>query len=217
MEGVGSEVWWIVYSVLCILLIVIWRLEYLDNDSESTAHILSNIRTSRERKGGERQGIQCPICLFPLEYACETSCGHAFCGNCFLQLVRASRTTIVKCPMDRQSVTCVVPSLTLRNQMDSDANPRERNVIDKSLQEYNFRAQWNLDSFLRAFGAWTSSSLSIPNRWNPILLSRSTIIHIISWLYILSPIDLLPEAVFGPLGYLDDLLILLYILYRMSR
>lgn len=34
--------------------------------------------------------------------------------------------------------------------------------------------------------------------------------HALTGLYLLSPVDLLPEALLGPLGLLDDLLVILF-------
>lgn len=43
-----------------------------------------------------------------------------------------------------------------------------------------------------------------------IILGIKGIVFLTIILYIISPIDLMPEAILGPIGYLDDILLILF-------
>ncbi|KAJ1474261.1 hypothetical protein T484DRAFT_1833017 [Baffinella frigidus] len=58
----------------------------------------------------------CPICLESVQWACETSCGHAFCAACFLTWSQRFAMRTVTCPMDRRQVHAVYASAALRRR-----------------------------------------------------------------------------------------------------
>eukprot|EP00013_Stygamoeba_regulata_P026001 CAMPEP_0177650408 /NCGR_PEP_ID=MMETSP0447-20121125/11925_1 /TAXON_ID=0 /ORGANISM="Stygamoeba regulata, Strain BSH-02190019" /LENGTH=222 /DNA_ID=CAMNT_0019153273 /DNA_START=161 /DNA_END=829 /DNA_ORIENTATION=+ len=67
--------------------------------------------------------MTCPICLEVLDHAVETSCGHAFCGQCLIQTWESGNTSrVVLCPLDRQPVTMIIPSHLLRNIRSSSSS-----------------------------------------------------------------------------------------------
>jgi len=79
--------------------------------------------------------------------------------------------------------------------------------------------------------AWANSKTGKENRWLEFLLAAPDLFHLLCALildpdipakhkaklgiaiaYFVSPIDLIPEAVVGPLGYLDDIAVSAYVL-----
>jgi uncharacterized membrane protein YkvA (DUF1232 family) len=45
---------------------------------------------------------------------------------------------------------------------------------------------------------------------------KKTIILILAIIYFISPIDVIPEAIFGPIGYVDDFGLLLLVLKLLT-
>jgi len=78
---------------------------------------------------------------------------------------------------------------------------------------------------------WLNNSLDAENKWSDYVLAAPDLFHLLCKLsvdkdvpskkkiklvagiaYFISPIDLLPEAFLGPVGYLDDIAVAAYIL-----
>jgi uncharacterized membrane protein YkvA (DUF1232 family) len=81
---------------------------------------------------------------------------------------------------------------------------------------------------------WISKNLDKENKWTDYVLAAPDIFHLLCKLsvdkdvpsnkkiklvagiaYFISPIDLLPEAFLGPIGYLDDIAVAAYILNEL--
>jgi len=70
--------------------------------------------------------VQCPICLDIMKCACETSCGHYFCGSCLLSFWNQSGSGQKICPMDRSIVATVIPSVRMRNFIATNYSELQR-------------------------------------------------------------------------------------------
>lgn len=162
----------------------------------------------------------CPICLENVTLAIQTNCGHSFCGNCFFnyyELRDAGRGVLeraVNCPCCRRRVDLLHPDwsgdaggLPARvrqyNRLFSDEPRSWRNAL--------------LDAPVLLTRFWNQLSRG-PANVVPVLCSlRVAAFFIVSILYILSPLDIIPEAVFGAFGLVDDVLVLgIFLLYLAS-
>eukprot|EP00049_Salpingoeca_infusionum_P009743 m.165289 g.165289 ORF g.165289 m.165289 type:complete len:190 (+) comp14430_c0_seq2:261-830(+) len=76
--------------------------------------------------------VNCPICLNVISAASETSCGHAFCGECILEQLQHSTT----CPVCRAPIHSVHRSITLRNLL-GNGNSQRDNAIDQRLAAWS--------------------------------------------------------------------------------
>ncbi|XP_033636486.1 E3 ubiquitin-protein ligase RNF170-like [Asterias rubens] len=153
----------------------------------------------------------CPVCLAELAYATETNCGHVFCGNCLITYWRHGNWLgSIRCPVCRQQVTLLLPCFREVDQTTDDA----QQVINE-INEYNRRFSGEprpLMDYVRDLPTlfrhamrefFTLSGLV----W--MFRLRIIICFFAALLYFISPLDIIPEAVFGILGFLDDLFILL--------
>ena len=161
----------------------------------------------------------CAICLGEATLALETNCGHIYCGNCILEVWRRSNALqATSCPYCRQRITIILPYFSQEERDTADiAEVGSRNALLTEVHTYNRR--------------YSGEPRSLPEmiRDLPVLL-RHLVHYLINgegfhlafqlrvvflaamWLlYLLSPLDLIPEAVFGIVGLLDDLVILILI------
>ncbi|KAJ0026262.1 hypothetical protein Pint_07017 [Pistacia integerrima] len=117
-----------------------------------------------------------------------------------------------KCPLCRRQITLLVPT-------QASVSDRHNPSVANTLQQ--------LETYNRLFGGRTNGliqrmqdlpfllrrllrELVDPQRSLPLVIrARVYITMILSAIYILSPIDIIPEGILGIVGLLDDLLILL--------
>lgn len=155
---------------------------------------------------------QCPICLAEPRFPVETNCGHLFCAHCLVQYWRLGPWRgAIGCPVCRQQVSAM-----LRCFHDGDEDDREeRTRLLRSINDYNRRFSgeprpWmdhlrDLPTLLRHVGAefFSVGGLMYMFRLRIVLCFVAAI------MYLVSPLDIIPEAVFGLLGLLDDLFVVL--------
>ena len=147
-----------------------------------------------------------------------------YCGNCILEVWRRSASlTAMPCPYCRQRITMLLPFFS--DDERNTAEPPEiatRTAVLAELSIYNRRFSGeprslmehlvDLPVLLRHLWAyfWSGQGLHFAFQLRVVLLG-------IMWLlYLLSPLDLLPEAVFGIIGLVDDLFIFLMISMHLA-
>ncbi|XP_061337382.1 uncharacterized protein LOC133284398 [Gastrolobium bilobum] len=153
----------------------------------------------------------CSVCHSDFHTPCQANCSHWFCGNCIILVWQHGSTQQpCKCPLCRRIITLLVPSEESQRQRH---DPEVAQILDK-IQTYN-----------RFFGRTSTGLLQRmqdlpfllprllrefldPHRSLPLVIrARVYIAMILSAVYIVSPIDIIPEGILGIVGLLDDLLI----------
>ncbi|XP_022101702.1 E3 ubiquitin-protein ligase RNF170-like isoform X2 [Acanthaster planci] len=160
----------------------------------------------------------CPVCLNEMAYATETNCGHVFCGNCLITYWRHGNWLgSIRCPVCRQQVTLLLPCFREVDHTTDDAQAVTREINNynrrfsgepRPLMDYIHDLPTLLRHAIREF--FTLSGLV----W--MFRIRIIVCFCAALLYFISPLDIIPEAVFGILGFLDDLLILLLLLIYVT-
>ncbi|XP_057453908.1 uncharacterized protein LOC130745591 [Lotus japonicus] len=166
-----------------------------------------------EREGPPLNDL-CSVCHGNFHIPCQANCSHWFCANCIMLVWNhGSAIQPCKCPLCRRPITLLVPT-----EQDSASHRQEPEVahVLSQIQTYN-----------RFFGARSSGPLQRmldlpfllrrlarefldPQRSLPLVIrARVYIAMIISAIYVFSPIDIIPEGIWGVVGLLDDLLIVL--------
>ena len=161
--------------------------------------------------------LDCPICLDKLTYAIETNCAHLYCAECFLEYYDRGAPAPSLLP---QPVTCPccrrrVDALITRFSHDEEHNPAMSALLTR-IQQYNSRFSGEarpLSDHIRDTPVYlrrmVGEAVSSPGGLVRLLFRSHFILSVLgSLLYVFSPFDLLPELVFGVLGYVDDALIL---------
>ncbi|KAJ6696869.1 hypothetical protein OIU85_003246 [Salix viminalis] len=139
----------------------------------------------------------CSICHGHFKIACQANCSHWFCGDCIMLVWHhGSVLQPCKCPLCRRQITLLVPG---------EASLRERSDPDV--------AEWSHSENARP--SISSPEVVARNNESPKVTSfghqgaRVYISVILSAIYIISPVDIIPEGLLGIVGLLDDLLVVL--------
>ena len=161
--------------------------------------------------------LDCPICLDKLTYAIETNCAHLYCAECFLEYYDRGAPAPSLLP---QPVTCPccrrrVDALITRFSHSEEHSPDMAALLTR-IQHYNSRFSGEsrpLSDHLRDTPVYlrrmAGEAVSSPSSLVRLLFRSHFALSVVgSLLYVFSPFDLLPELVFGVLGYVDDALIL---------
>ncbi|XP_033736908.1 E3 ubiquitin-protein ligase RNF170-like [Pecten maximus] len=164
--------------------------------------------------------LNCPICLGDLEYGVDTNCGHYFCGNCIIAYWQhGSWLGAVACPVCRQQVTLLLVAFT--TEENNNNSQEKQNILDE-INSYNRRFSGqprsigehlrDLPTLMRHFvGEFFSVGGLI---W--MFRLRVIVCFGAALVYFISPLDIIPEAMFGIFGLLDDLFILLLLAIYIS-
>ncbi|KAI8003427.1 E3 ubiquitin-protein ligase RNF170 [Camellia lanceoleosa] len=156
---------------------------------------------------------RCSICHGSFNLPCQANCSHWFCGNCILQVWNyGSALQPCKCPLCRRQITLLIPSdASSRQRHDSDA----AEILGK-IERYNryFGERSNgliqrlrdLPFLLRRL----FRDIMEPQRSLPLVIrARVYLAMFVSAIYIISPVDIIPEGILGIIGLFDDVLIAL--------
>lgn len=159
----------------------------------------------------------CPICLGDCFLPIETNCGHVYCANCIVQYWTHAHLNIytkMKCPMCRQAVSCLLPLYSLAEQ--EQCSQEHRTTFD-SIGSYNRR-------FSGASRPWLDYLTDIPTILRHVfneMLSMNALdiwqrlrilfFFVFGLFYLVVPIDLIPEVVFGVFGFIDDILVVVLV------
>lgn len=220
IEGMDGEV---VVAFLLVLvtssIAVLKLLSYVKQYLETTT-IRENgpLIVEPPQPSYNRSEEPCPVCYSSINFAVETDCYHLFCGTCILGLIQYARHRNISCPVCRAQVHMLYPVFTVgeyNHSRTSDSGLSRDNLISE-IQEYNhlfsggnrtiLQTIFELPVYVRRI--WRSF-----NNPNDVLVQNrmKTLLYIMLFfvvLYILFPLDLLPETYFGIVGLIDDFLVL---------
>lgn len=150
----------------------------------------------------EPYNSECPICLARIDNRVMSNCGHAMCGMCFQAMITTT-PGIQSCPICRNRITLLMG--------DTSSMPTE---IAEDVRVYNQRYSRVPRSMLEQI---RDAPTIIAERLRDLSASQRVILLIqarIAWtfisvfIYIISPLDIIPELIIGPFGIVDDLLVI---------
>jgi len=224
IEGVGDEV--VVFgSISAILVYCLYKtLKYLAVNSENTR---SNTQVPLDQNGQTRtNNLDCSICLSETSYAVKTNCGHIYCGNCLLEVWRrTSQLNATLCPYCRQKITLLLTYFSTEERNTADvAEIETRNSILTNIHLYNQRYSGEPRSWLQIFqdaptllNHLITSFFSGEDQFTIMFQLRISVLVLFYVLYLLSPLDLIPEIAFGIVGILDDIVLFLFLALYLSE
>lgn len=155
----------------------------------------------------------CPICLNACDAGVETNCGHKFCFACFSQYHAngpAHNVQPVSCPLCRRAVDMI--SEVLPEGADgSRLTPQQTELMKQYNRRFSNEPRSLMDVgqdapyYLRRLWAMVKGN---PARTVRIFCRLRVLLGFFSVaLYMLSPFDIIPEAVLGVFGLADDFII----------
>ena len=161
----------------------------------------------RWRRPDDDVSEECAICLSSPEYACELLCGHRYCVACFHEHWRTSRAlSAASCPLCRSRATLLLERFTEAERASEGAG-----AARQQLNDYNHVVGTALPMRLLREAPHLARRLwRDPRHFARLLRSiRGALLLVALIAYVLSPLDLLPEAFLGVLGLADDALVVL--------
>eukprot|EP00906_Rhabdomonas_costata_P025040 RCo035884 len=174
---------------------------------------------SQNAHGADRP--TCPICLETVWQPVQTNCGHSYCVACILGFWRSrSPSSGVHCPYCRTYVSIItatrpqelpasVHQELLRYTAAASGGPERRRWFGP-VREVPVLLRWWVQAITGARG-------TEPFDVAFGLLSWVTLAHFsVALVYVLVPVDFLPEIFFGVLGLLDDALVLALMLLAFA-
>ena len=139
-------------------------------------------------------------------------CSHSYCAPCIVSFIRSKNSQQIKCPYCRRAVTFIV--------MTNEEGIGPADV--EFLRSYNMRfsgertfadcimdAPFLVKRFLREI--FTTDITVLVRNYRLILMIFTGVV------YVLSPFDLIPEMIFGVLGFIDDLVIIVFIFIAVAQ
>ncbi|KAK0393337.1 hypothetical protein QR680_000160 [Steinernema hermaphroditum] len=162
---------------------------------------------------------ECPICFGEASHPVMTNCGHLFCCSCLIGYWKHAAgghlINPVRCAVCRATVTVLLP---IKWSADVVEEGSEAAQWSTDLNDYNMRFSRGTRPFMDyvrdlpvlvpylARQMITVDGLVLMFRMRMLLCIVGVVI------YILCPVDFIPESVFGVIGIVDDLFIAFVVL-----
>ncbi|XP_029300091.1 E3 ubiquitin-protein ligase RNF170 [Cottoperca gobio] len=236
IEGVSNQVLFVVVlsiTFLAGLLTLLCREDQQDIHPENQEHVRAvrqQLQTEQDEnpQAEARQqyytDMSCPVCLQQAVLPVETNCGHLFCGSCIVAYWRyGTWLGAIHCPICRQMVTLLFPLFhehtAPERVQDGEAEPQ---LILTDINDYNRRFSGQPRSYMdRLRDVPTLLRHAFREMFSVGGLFWMFRIRIILCLvgaitYLASPLDIIPEALFGLLGFMDDFFVILLLFVYIS-
>ncbi|XP_057973062.1 uncharacterized protein LOC131161361 [Malania oleifera] len=155
----------------------------------------------------------CSVCHGSFNLPCQANCSHWFCCNCILLVwYHGSTLQACRCPLCRRAITLLVPD---EASLQRRQEPEVAEVLGK-VETYNRQFGENTNGLIQRLQDLPFllrrllRELMDPRRSLPFVIrARVYIAMILSAVYVLSPVDIIPEGILGVVGLLDDVIIVL--------
>lgn len=227
IEGISNPV--LATVVLCGaflggLIILLCRNEQENIHPENQARVTAvrqHLQSQQDAPAQDRQqfyaDMSCPVCLQQASLPVETNCGHLFCGSCIIAYWRhGSWLGAVNCPICRQMVTLLFPLFQEQDQPQQQEAGQILQDVNDYNRRYSGQARPLMDHLRDVPTLLRHAFREMFSRGALFCMFQIRILLCLvgALMYLVSPLDLIPEALFGILGFMDDLfVIVLFFIY----
>ena len=232
LEGVSNEALSLLI-VIVIILVTLYMWTRAANSShmihpdqraavvEAREHRAANERNFLNRRSAStpNENENCPICLDQLTIAVETNCGHVFCGPCVMAYYETgSWLHGMTCPVCRQEVSLLLPTSTLTEEQRTDEARQTLSSIHAYNRRFSGEPRTLLENIQDAPVLFRHLMRELFSVHGLVFMFRARVLLylLLAFIYIISPLDLIPEAVAGFLGLFDDIIILVVVLVYVT-
>lgn len=161
--------------------------------------------------------MYCPICLHQASFPVETNCGHLFCGSCIIAYWRyGSWLGAISCPICRQTVTLL---LTVFGEDDQSQDVvRLRQDVNDYNRRFSGQPRSIMERIMDLPTLLRHAFREVFSVGGLFWMFRIRIMLCLmgAFFYLISPLDFVPEALFGILGFLDDFFVIFLLLIYIS-
>ncbi|ESO87013.1 hypothetical protein LOTGIDRAFT_128006 [Lottia gigantea] len=244
IEGIGNEVLYSVAAFLGILIPIVYYIWKKQNEGVAPIHPDSAINVAATREHLRRTAdanvdsssngvpsaprarrdinnqFTCPICLGDAVFACETNCGHVYCGMCInAYWEHGNWIGGIRCPVCRQQVSIILFNFT---DEENETNSQLKEEVRRTIGRFNARFSGEPRPFMDYVHDLPTLLRHVFNDFftvNGLLMMfrfRIVMCCIAAFLYFISPFDIIPESMFGILGFIDDIFIILLLAIYVS-
>lgn len=230
LQGMGRDA---IVGLVIYLVGIVFLLNVILRRRRSTMQeVVTDTNASgerREARSDRSEQKDCPICLCDLSNEIETNCGHRFCGACILQYWERAGRSAILCPTCRADLhmlhDCMPPPSEEAGSptvATDDGATISRRIADFNSRHAGGRSFRHIieDAPVLLRRLWEDISSGDMRLLRPLLThvmySYRVLVLVGTLLYILSPWDAVPAYIFGVLGYLDDLLVFLFLVAYAS-
>ncbi|XP_024434633.2 E3 ubiquitin-protein ligase RNF170 isoform X1 [Desmodus rotundus] len=227
IEGVSDQVLVAVVVSFALIATLVYALfrnahQNIHPENQELIRVLrEQLQTEQDAPAAARQqfytDMYCPICLHQASSPVETNCGHLFCGTCIIAYWRyGSWLGAISCPICRQTVTLLLPVFNESDQSQDVVS------LHQDITDYNRRFSGQPRSIMeRIMDLPTLLRHAFREMFSVGGLFWMFRIRIIlclmgAFFYLISPLDFVPEALFGILGFLDDFFVIFLLLIYIS-
>lgn len=211
VEGFGDEVIFVlmICGVIMTSLCLVYFFTYFTKSGPLP--LLSGPAPEIRAVGGPHSE-SCPICLEVVSFPVQTNCGHTFCGSCVLTCWDHGQWLMnpMPCPMCRQTITLIFLHFT---EEEVGTVGRDQPLLVEKIGSYNRRFSgaprpwmdyiYDIPTLIRQM--WSDSGLDFLMRF------RICAYFVLVVCYVITPMDILPESVFGVVGMIDDIVVVVII------
>lgn len=168
--------------------------------------IIREIYPNGSRPSPVGDSVTCPICLDTFGvHTVTTNCGHLFDLDCYLSFWEHSgRQTNTQCPCCRQRVSLLFPNFEPSNNREISERIRRYNRLHGGVPRSAMEHITDVPELLRRIFMQLFSGR---DGLRLVFAIRIACLFLGLIMYVLSPFDIIPEAAFGLLGYVDDILV----------
>jgi len=214
---------------LCCNTIILWKTKIIEKIIEKCVDKLPILKLfgfgkppaeNQEEQAAPRIGSDsCCICFGDITREVSSTCGHIFCGKCLIEFWESKNKNKLQCPLCRRDINMIIINFSTS---DVPPNDLETKKVIRDIKFYNkcfskhprtiYQVLQDSPYLMRRL----IFSLSTREGFTFFLKRVLGSLYILALVvYILSPLDLIPDYIMI-LGWIDDAVAVIYLILYVT-